>query len=133
MAEQLPSRRLQLLMLQEAGSAHSSASPSSLAAARYTASSPPCPPDGCGGQSLAFQEIIALLQVILPDGYLAAVYEEMRAEGAACIADEVHLTFFASFSLISEFQQVPARPQLTAPCCAGASRVWQGGVPFLGI
>lgn len=29
------------------------------------------------------------LQVILPDGYLSAVYEEMRAEGAACIADEV--------------------------------------------
>ena len=29
------------------------------------------------------------MQIILPNGYLEAVYEEMRAEGAACIADEV--------------------------------------------
>ncbi len=28
-------------------------------------------------------------QVVLPPGYLAAVYEEMRAEGALCVADEV--------------------------------------------
>lgn len=32
-------------------------------------------------------------QVVLPDGYLAAVYEEMRAEGAACIADEIQTGF----------------------------------------
>ena len=32
-----------------------------------------------------------LVQVILPDGYLEAVYEEMRAEGALCIADEVRV------------------------------------------
>jgi len=31
----------------------------------------------------------ATVQIILPNGYLEAVYEEMRAEGAACIADEV--------------------------------------------
>ena len=34
-----------------------------------------------------------LLQVVLPDGYLKAVYEEMRAEGAVCVADEVRTTF----------------------------------------
>jgi ethanolamine-phosphate phospho-lyase len=32
-------------------------------------------------------------QVVLPDGYLAAVYKEMRAEGAACVADEVQCGF----------------------------------------
>jgi len=32
-------------------------------------------------------------QIILPNGYLEAVYEEMRAEGAACIADEVQVGF----------------------------------------
>ncbi|KAK9830741.1 hypothetical protein WJX74_004739 [Apatococcus lobatus] len=32
-------------------------------------------------------------QVVLPNGYLAAVYEEMRAEGAACIADEIQTGF----------------------------------------
>ena len=32
-------------------------------------------------------------QVVLPDGYLAEVYEEMRAEGAACIADEIQTGF----------------------------------------
>jgi 4-aminobutyrate aminotransferase-like enzyme len=29
------------------------------------------------------------MQVVLPDGYLRDVYEEMRAEGAVCVADEV--------------------------------------------
>ena len=33
------------------------------------------------------------MQVILPDGYLQEVYREMRAEGAACIADEVQVGF----------------------------------------
>jgi ethanolamine-phosphate phospho-lyase len=32
-------------------------------------------------------------QVFLPDGYLAEVYEEMRAHGALCIADEVQCGF----------------------------------------
>lgn len=30
-------------------------------------------------------------QVVLPEGYLSDVYEEMRAEGAVCVADEVCL------------------------------------------
>ena len=105
-AERQPSRQSQLLMLQEAGLALFSASPSSLAVARCTVSSPHRPPDDCGGQSLAlvvpFKMSLLCLQVILPDGYLAAVYEEMRAEGAACIADEVHLTFFSSVSVTSD-------------------------------
>ncbi|MCB0180337.1 MAG: aminotransferase class III-fold pyridoxal phosphate-dependent enzyme [Anaerolineae bacterium] len=36
---------------------------------------------GCGGQ------------VVLPDGYLAAVYEHVRAGGGLCIADEVQVGF----------------------------------------
>ena len=32
-------------------------------------------------------------QVVLPDGFLADVYEEMRAEGAICIADEIQTGF----------------------------------------
>lgn len=32
-------------------------------------------------------------QVVLPPGYLAAVYDEMRKEGAVCIADEVQCGF----------------------------------------
>lgn len=28
-------------------------------------------------------------QIVFPNGYLQGVYEEMRAEGAVCIADEV--------------------------------------------
>ena len=30
-------------------------------------------------------------QVVFPDGYLADVYDEMRQEGAMCVADEVRL------------------------------------------
>jgi 4-aminobutyrate aminotransferase-like enzyme/Ser/Thr protein kinase RdoA (MazF antagonist) len=36
---------------------------------------------GCGGQ------------VVLPDGYLAAAFEEIRAAGGVCIADEVQIGF----------------------------------------
>jgi 4-aminobutyrate aminotransferase-like enzyme/Ser/Thr protein kinase RdoA (MazF antagonist) len=36
---------------------------------------------GCGGQ------------IVLPDGYLAAVYEQVRAAGGLCIADEVQVGF----------------------------------------
>lgn len=32
-------------------------------------------------------------QVILPEGYLAGVYAEMRAAGAVCVADEVQCGF----------------------------------------
>lgn len=32
-------------------------------------------------------------QVFLPEGYLAGVYEEMRAAGVVCIADEVQCGF----------------------------------------
>ena len=32
-------------------------------------------------------------QVILPEGYLKAVYKKMRARGALCIADEVQCGF----------------------------------------
>ncbi|KAK9823621.1 hypothetical protein WJX72_004290 [[Myrmecia] bisecta] len=32
-------------------------------------------------------------QVVLPEGYLQAVYEEMHAEGAVCVADEVQCGF----------------------------------------
>lgn len=31
--------------------------------------------------------------MILPEGYLAGVYREMRAEGALCVADEVQCGF----------------------------------------
>jgi adenosylmethionine-8-amino-7-oxononanoate aminotransferase len=34
-----------------------------------------------------------LVQIILPCGYLAAVYEEMHAAGAVCVADEVQCGF----------------------------------------
>lgn len=34
---------------------------------------------------------LALPQVILPPGYLAGVYGEMRAAGALCVADEVQV------------------------------------------
>ncbi len=37
-----------------------------------------------------------MTQIILPEGYLQEVYEEMRAEGAVCIADEVRLSTPAS-------------------------------------
>ena len=33
------------------------------------------------------------VQVLLPEGYLAAVYREMRAAGAVCVADEVQCGF----------------------------------------
>ncbi|MDX1616673.1 MAG: aminotransferase class III-fold pyridoxal phosphate-dependent enzyme, partial [Candidatus Promineifilaceae bacterium] len=36
---------------------------------------------GCGGQ------------IVLPEGYLAAVYEQIRAHGGVCIADEVQVGF----------------------------------------
>lgn len=36
---------------------------------------------GCGGQ------------VVLPDGYLARVYEKVRSSGGVCIADEVQVGF----------------------------------------
>lgn len=34
-----------------------------------------------------------LPQIILPEGYLREVYEEMHAEGAVCVADEVQCGF----------------------------------------
>ena len=33
------------------------------------------------------------MQIILPENYLEEVYEEMRAEGALCVADEVQCGF----------------------------------------
>ncbi len=33
------------------------------------------------------------VQIVLPEGYLKEVYEEMRAEGALCVADEVQCGF----------------------------------------
>lgn len=35
----------------------------------------------------------AVLQIVLPPGYLAAVYDVMRAAGVVCIADEVQTGF----------------------------------------
>ncbi len=40
-----------------------------------------------------FHWLFSLLQVILPEGYLADVYREMHAAGALCIADEVQCGF----------------------------------------
>ena len=37
--------------------------------------------------------IPACAQIILPERYLEEVYEEMRAEGALCVADEVQCGF----------------------------------------
>lgn len=36
---------------------------------------------------------LLLLQVVLPPGYLAAVYAVMRAAGVVCVADEVQTGF----------------------------------------
>ena len=36
---------------------------------------------------------LGLAQIVLPEGYLKEVYEEMRAEGALCVADEVQCGF----------------------------------------
>ena len=33
------------------------------------------------------------MQIVLPGNYLKEVYEEMRAEGAVCVADEVQCGF----------------------------------------
>lgn len=33
------------------------------------------------------------VQIVLPEHYLEEVYEEMRAEGAVCVADEVQCGF----------------------------------------
>ena len=33
------------------------------------------------------------MQIVLPENYLKEVYEEMRAEGALCVADEVQCGF----------------------------------------
>ncbi len=33
------------------------------------------------------------VQIVLPEHYLEEVYEEMRTEGAACVADEVQCGF----------------------------------------
>jgi 4-aminobutyrate aminotransferase-like enzyme len=49
-------------------------------------------------------------QIILPEGYLREVYEEMRAEGAVCIADEVQCGFGRAgdhFWAFEEQQVVP--------------------------
>lgn len=57
-------------------------------------------------------------QVILPDGYLEAVYEEMRAEGAACIADEVQVGFGrvgAHFWAFEAYKVIPDMVTLGKP------------------
>ncbi len=43
-------------------------------------------------------------QVVLPPGYLSDVYEEMRAEGAICIADEIQTGFGRVGSAFWAFQ-----------------------------
>ena len=76
-----------------------------------------------------------IVQIILPPGYLKEVYEEMRAEGAACIADEAS-SFSPSITAITFIadMKVPLACKLLNPSTdAGASRFWQGRVTFLGV
>ena len=42
--------------------------------------------------------------MVLPEGYLAAVYEEMHGEGAVCVADEVQCGFGRVGSAFWAFQ-----------------------------
>ena len=43
--------------------------------------------------TLCLRCMSACAQIILPERYLEEVYEEMRAEGALCVADEVQCGF----------------------------------------
>jgi 4-aminobutyrate aminotransferase-like enzyme len=53
-----------------------------------------------------------LLQIVLPPGYLAAVYDIMRAAGAVCIADEVQTGFARSGDVFWAFQTQGVVPDI---------------------
>ena len=50
------------------------------------------------------QSCPAAARLVLPPGYLSDVYEEMRAEGAICIADEIQTGFGRVGSAFWAFQ-----------------------------
>lgn len=52
------------------------------------------------------------VQIILPGGYLREVYEEMRAEGALCIADEVQCGFGRHGSAFWAFEEQGVVPDI---------------------
>jgi 4-aminobutyrate aminotransferase-like enzyme len=52
------------------------------------------------------------MQIILPEGYLREVYEEMRAEGALCIADEVQCGFGRHGSHFWAFEEQGVVPDI---------------------
>lgn len=51
------------------------------------------PPVEGAAPTLTLMALSPPCQVILPEGYLAGVYAEMRAAGAVCVADEVQCGF----------------------------------------
>ena len=51
---------------------------------------------------------------MLPEGYLEAVYEEMRAHGALCIADEVQCGFGRLGAHFWAFEQQGVVPDIVA-------------------
>ncbi|KAL4859438.1 Zinc finger CCCH domain-containing protein 40 [Chlorella vulgaris] len=61
-------------------------------------------------------------QVLLPDGYLAAVYREMRGHGAVCVADEVQCGFGRVGSAFWAFELQQVVPDIVTfgkPCGNG--------------
>lgn len=69
--------------------------------------------------------------MILPEGYLAGVYAEMRAEGALCVADEVQCGFgrvgraFWGFELQGVVPDIVTCGELPGRR-AGGGRGWRG-------
>lgn len=64
-------------------------------------------------------------QVVLPPGFLAGVYREMRAHGAACVADEVQCGFGRVGTAFWAFQLQGVVPDIVTfgkPCGNGEQR-----------
>jgi 4-aminobutyrate aminotransferase-like enzyme len=53
-----------------------------------------------------------LLQIVLPPGYLAAIYDVMREAGVVCIADEVQTGFARSGDVFWAFQTQGVVPDI---------------------
>jgi len=71
---------------------------------------------GCGGQ------------VVLPDGYLASVYRNMRRAGAVCIADEVQCGFGRTGSHFWGFETQGVVPDVVV-----LGKAMGNGVPLAGV
>jgi 4-aminobutyrate aminotransferase-like enzyme len=71
-----------------------------------------------------------LPQIVLPPGYLAAVYDVMHAAGVVCIADEVQTGFARSGDVFWAFETQGVVPDIVTmgkpmgellPCCVAAA------------